>query len=110
MILELMKNRIVVTAAVLTTALGIVGGIFAYDDRLAKCEDVKALEREVQLVGSRLDQKILADRLYILQDRIWRLESQFGGRGVPVAPQVVRDEYYHLLKDLAEVKRQLESL
>jgi hypothetical protein len=83
---------------------GLVFGVSAYEEKFAKSRDLSRVEETVQLLGSRLDQKIRADRIHNLQRRIWDLEREFGGVGVPTAPPGVRKEYQELILELNRLK------
>ena len=65
---------------------------------------------DVELVANRLDQKIVADRIYNLQNRIWMLEDRYGGPMVPIAPQPIKNEYRQLQIELEQAKRQIKQM
>lgn len=74
----------------LIIALAAVAGIVSkLDDRWAKAAQVKQLEM-------RLDQKIDADRINQIQQRIWILEDRY--KSPDKMPQSVREEY-RVLRD-----------
>ena len=78
-------------------------GAFFYtiDDRWAKANDLKYIEL-------RLDQKILSDRLYEIQKRIWELEDRYGA--YDDMPDVVKEEYRKLKQEYELTKAQLDSI
>lgn len=97
---EVIQNRIVQIGGISMFFVGLIGGIVAYDDRVAKCDEVKRLEEYVEKVDYRLDQKITQDNIDRLLDRIWKYEQRYGGPGVPSAPPHEREQYYFLKKQL----------
>lgn len=66
-----MKLKLSIIIGCVAGMFGIVGGLTAFDDRYAKGE------RLIQ-VEYRLDQKIMSDRLFNLQERMWMLEDRYG--------------------------------
>lgn len=99
---KVITNRIVQAASIIIAITSICTGIWAVDDRYAK-------DTEVVLLAARLEQKIVADRIAQLQDRIWALEDRYGGKGVPSADAAIRAEYRHLLKQIEVEKRKLNK-
>lgn len=101
-------KKILAAGTTLTLFLGIIGGIVMYDDRLAKSDELKEVKGDIELLGKRLQQKIVSDRIHNLQKRIWALEDRYGGVGIPNAPQHIKGEYRQLRVDLEQAKRELE--
>lgn len=94
-------------------SLGIIIGIitllamgYKYDGRLAKAEDVN---KSIQSISIRLEQKIQSDRLSNIQQRIWQYEDRYG-TDCSKMPNNVRSEYRNLLKDKDAVKHELQVL
>ena len=59
------------TVIAILTILGFAfGAYFFVDDKYARCEDVKKIEK-------RLDYKIVSDQLLSVQQRIWQIEDRF---------------------------------
>ena len=58
----------------------------------------------------RVDQKILADRMDNVQERMWKLEDRYGGRNVPDADSVILGEYRELQVEREKLLRALEGL
>jgi predicted phage-related endonuclease len=56
--------------AILTILAFAFGAYFYLDDRYARCEDVKKVEK-------RLDYKIVSDQLQAIQQRIWQIQDRF---------------------------------
>ena len=79
----------------------IAGGVYTSLEVFAKNTDL-------QLVSERLDRKILQDRLYDLQERIWKYEDRYG-RDCEKCDDVSKDEYRRLQQNLREIERQLEG-
>jgi len=80
------------------TVLAIVFSAFIFIDSRY------ALTSAVQQIESRLEQKILEDRYYALQQRIWQLEDRFAGQEMP---QEVREEIRRLRSELELIKQGL---
>jgi len=59
------------TIIALLTIIGFTFGAYFYiEDRYARCEDVRKVEK-------RLDYKIVSDQLQAVQQRIWQIEDRF---------------------------------
>lgn len=70
-----------------------------------------ATAADLQMVELRLDQKIVGDKVFQIQQRVWQLEDRNGGR--PCAEwksQADRDEYRKLQSELQELKLRQEKL
>lgn len=87
-------NKIIAIIIALGT---LIGGAIAYDAK-------KADQSEVDLLSERLEQKIVIDRIYNLQRRIWDLEDRYDGVGIPNAPIEVKKEYRELKQELEILK------
>ena len=59
------------------TICSVIGVLFALDARWAKVENVETLKTTMKQLEVRLDNKIKADRVKILQDRIWQFEDRW---------------------------------
>jgi hypothetical protein len=98
--------RIACLAALLTVA-GFAWGIISFvDSRYAKCAEVKAVER-------RLDLKVEGDVLNQKQDRLWKLQDRFGTDPTKIPDQDIRQQYKELetgVQYQREKVRQLESI
>jgi hypothetical protein len=71
-----MSAKVKTALAIVIGFISIIGSVAAYDARVAK-------QCDLEMLSSRLEQKIIADRIYQLQQRVWMLEDRFGG---PVCP------------------------
>ena len=78
------------------------------DKRWAKAEVVQALSKDLDLVGKRLDQKIIQDRINAIQERLWRLEDKYGSIIADMA-SAIRDQYRRLLKELKDNEKRLKK-
>lgn len=79
-----MKRTLTIISC-LVALMTVIGGFVAVDARYAK-------ESRVCQVEQRLEQKIVTDRLFHLQERMWNLEDRYG------ADPAQRMEEYRLLK------------
>lgn len=95
---ENLKKYLAIAVSILVLISAIVGA----NEYLAKAS-------ELELVSMRLDQKILNDRLYNLQNRVWAIEDRYG-KDVSKMPENVRIEYRRLLREIEKIKRQLDSM
>jgi hypothetical protein len=93
-----MSNKVKTALVIVIGFISIIGSVAAYDARVAK-------QCDLELLANRLEQKIVADRIYQLQQRVWMLEDRFGGPGVPTAPAEVKKEYRYLLSEIDRLKR-----
>jgi hypothetical protein len=67
-----MSAKVKTALAIVIGFISIIGSVAAYDARVAK-------QCDLELLANRLEQKIVADRIYQLQQRVWMLEDRFGG-------------------------------
>lgn len=97
----------------ISTVIAIIIGLctltgigYKYDQRLAKAEDVN---KSIQKLSIRLDQKIQDDRLNNIQERIWKLEDRYGTDPSKM-PAETKEAYRHLLKEKEIILRTLKSI
>jgi len=83
--------------ALILALAAITGGAIAYDKS-------KADQCDLDLLSSRLEQKIVEDRLHNIQRRIWALEERYG-IGVPNAPPEIKKEYQELKLELQSLEK-----
>lgn len=69
-------------------------------------------EGDLWLVSARLEQKITADRLQQLDDRIWRYEQKYGQQLKSQNPydDDVKEEYHKLLQERDLLQKQQQML
>jgi hypothetical protein len=96
-----MKRLSIILGIVLALST-LIGGLFTLDRRWAKAESVQQL-------SVRLEQKILEDRQFALQERIWRLEDRYKGRAVACPPEI-KMEIRNLKQDLMGIDKALKRL
>jgi hypothetical protein len=95
-------KRLSVFLGIVLALSTLIGGLFTLDRRWAKADSVQQL-------SIRLEQKILEDRQFALQERIWRLEDRY--RSNPAAcPPEVKMEIRNLKHDLQLVDKKLKKL
>lgn len=97
-----MKNKIAGIVGAIIAVFALMGGLWAMEDRYAK-------DNELNLLSERLEIKIVEDKIYNLQKRVWSLEDRYGGKGVPDAPLTIRMEYRELLKEITNEKNKMKS-
>ena len=76
----------------------LIGAYYTFDCTYSRASWTKKIEL-------RLDKKILQDRLYYLQERIWKLEDRYGRENA-----CELDEYRRLIRDKEEAERELNGL
>ena len=93
--------------------VAVVGGLYTggtwIDARFAKTSDIQTLRSDARFTNLRLEEKILTDRTVAIQTRLWSLEDRHG-RDLTTAPSSVREEYRQMAVDLADVRRQIQSV
>ena len=57
----------------------------------------------------RLDQKIQGDRISQIQERQWKMKDRYGDE-LKTAPEMVREEFRVLEKQMEELTRQLKTV
>ena len=97
-----MLKRISTIVALIISLTVLIGLAAKLDGRWAKAQSLSQLSQSVQKLAERLDQKILADRQAMVQERIWRLEDRYGS--IELMPLEVRDEYRRLKVELEELR------
>lgn len=97
-------ERFKVVAALIAALTGILGAAWGsyqfVEARYAQADDVR-------LIGMRLDQKILADRRWQVQQQVWRIEEKCGGPGAQKCDQVLREQYKTLVDELRKLDQEL---
>ena len=94
------SKKVVSIASAIVLLAGLVSVCFGVNSYFAK-------SAELELVGMRLDQKILMDRFRNVQQRIWDLEDRC--HRVACSPEE-KSEIQHLKLELEEIKMELERL
>ncbi len=91
----------IMTISGLIIALAAVWGLLrSLDQYVAKAEQLKQVEM-------RLDQKIDADRVDRVQERIWKLEDRY--EAVGRMPQSVKEEYRDLKQEQIRLEEKLKK-
>jgi len=86
----------------LVISLTVIIGIGAkLDQRWAKAE-------RLILVEQRLDQKIIQDRINAIEERLWRLQDKHGDLILNM-PELIRDQYRRLLKEIKDLENKLKN-
>jgi len=93
-------KKISIVISIILGVMSLIGGLYAYDCRLAKEVRVSALEL-------RFDQKVIRDDKFYLQQQIWEIEKQY--RDKPM-PQCVKDMYLKMKYQLQEKEKELDKL
>lgn len=95
------KKEILTTALALVSFAGIIWGAQTYlHNNFASAGEVQQLEK-------RLDVKILEDRLFIIQDRIWRLEDRYEDNQMP---KEVKEQHRVLVDDKNKLEKELDII
>lgn len=88
---------------VIVAAFVLVGMVVGAVNYLAKASDL-------QLVEMRLDQKIVTDQIYQLQQRIWQLQDRNYGPCANWTNQKDKDEYRKLQEEIETLKKRRDAL
>lgn len=94
-------KKISVTLGLIISLTVIVGAGAKLDRRWAKAD-------QLVMVAQRLDQKIIQDRINAIQERLWRLEDKYGSI-IANLPEIIRDQYRRLLKEIEDLEKQLKK-
>lgn len=95
------KNGTIATIIALLTIIGICFSVYFYfERRYALAEDLKKVE-------SRLDYKILSDRLQSIQDRIWKIIDRCSGKPTDVT---INEELRELENKKEATKKELDKM
>jgi hypothetical protein len=98
-----------VVAGIIALA-GLIFGVSEYEQKFARADQLEDLKGEVITLSYEVKFKFLSDRLHDIEKRLWYLEQEFGGRGVPSAPAGVKEDYFKLAQEKRQIERQLDAL
>jgi hypothetical protein len=100
-------KKIVAVCGAIGFVITIGGAYVAVDSRYAKAEDVKQID-------IRLEQKILADKSDILQERLWKMEDRYGyidvSKGTSNVPPEINDQYRRIRAEKQAVDQKLNII
>lgn len=95
------KKEILTTVLALISFAGIIWGVQSYlNSNFASAGEVQQLEK-------RLDVKILEDRLFNLQERIWRIEDRYEKTQMP---KDTKEQYRLLIDEKNKLEKELDIL
>lgn len=94
-------KKISVVLGLIISLTVIVGAAAKLDGRWAKTD-------RLIMVAQRLDQKIIQDRINAIQERLWRLEDKYGSI-IANMPEIIRDQYRRLLKEIENLEKRLKK-
>ena len=100
-----MTKKLSIVLGCVVASITILTFTYKVYSSVAKTEDLIAVDEKIELVSSRLEQKITQDRINNLQQRIWMLEDRYGGPGVPLAPPEIKKEYRAIKHELELEKK-----
>jgi hypothetical protein len=95
---EFKLSTILGTIAVIFALVGSVWGASQY---LASQDDIRTVDKKIELVDARLEQKIINDRSNEIQERIWKIEDRFG-RDYLKYPERIKEDWRRLNQELKE--------
>lgn len=101
-----MPKRLSLYIGILIGILTLITMGYKYDERLAKAEDVN---KSIQKLSIRLEQKIQEDRLSNIQERIWALEDRYGTDKSKMPPDAC-DAYRRLVDEKQKTLRTLSTV
>jgi hypothetical protein len=82
--------------------MALFGAFYGLDQRWAKAASVEQL-------SVRLEQKIIQDQMFAIQERIWKLEDRYKRPGM-VCPPEIENEIRNLRQDLKMLELRLKRL
>lgn len=97
-------QKIIGTIVALSALISLAFGVNAY---FAKAEELKELKLYTVQVEKRLDQKIIQDKSFYLEEQLYKIEDLY--RDKVKTPDVI-DRERRLKKELQDAERQLENL
>ena len=91
------------------------GAYFWVDTRYAHANDMLKAMKSIELLGVRLDLKIIEDQLNGVQQRIWKIEDRYcADKSKPCdqtkMPQTVFEQYRELQCQKEKLQKELEAL
>jgi hypothetical protein len=96
-------TAIVGAVAIIAT---VVGATIRVDTRYNQTKAVVAVDTEVQLVGVRLDNKIIMDKINYWEVKIDRIREKYDGKAMPPeAVQRINDAY----REIKQLERKLKK-
>jgi septal ring factor EnvC (AmiA/AmiB activator) len=95
------RSRVGFYISVLTIAGMIFGAPYWLDSHYAKASDLKNTD-------SRLEQKILEDKLNAIENHVWSIQDHY--KNIDKAPQDIKDELRDLQSKKDRVKNRLDVL
>jgi len=96
-------KKIIGTASAIVILGSLIGGWICLDERFAHAKDV---ERAIQALENRLENKIIQDRLDFLDQRIWKIEDRYPKGEMPI---MVLDQYRGLKKERKKLEQQMKE-
>ena len=95
-------NKYATWLTVIATVIAIGAVVIAAEERYASCKQLAMLEL-------RFDAKILQDRLYDIQQRIWKIEGHFKDKPMPLSVaeeiRVLQAEKHQLVLKLQAIMK-----
>ena len=104
------RAKIVRAITIAVTVLALIGGLFKYDDRLAKKADLLRIENEFNKVSNRLQLVLAINEISEIKTVIADLEDNFGGENVPHADGWLKDLYISSQIQLEFKMKELERI
>lgn len=105
-----MAKKIYSIIGAIAVLAGLIFGVNAYETKFATAEDIKQIRCDIELLGERLENKILEDRIHDVNRRVWTLEDRYGGERVPLAPAEIRNQYRELKEALELAKAKVKAI
>lgn len=93
-----MKDWIKILALTFTLFAGTAGALNYF-----------AKDADLQLIASRLEQKIQGDELMYVQQELWMLEDRYRGKDCSTWPQDDKDRYRKLQMRKEQLQRELSK-
>lgn len=97
------------------TIIGLIwGGINTLESRFASAADMEQSKQSIQKLNDRIDYNSISDRVYKIQERLWKLEDRYGAdlekpKGSKVE-ELLKEEYRKLKYEKNALEEQLDKM
>lgn len=110
-----MKEKLAIVGGLILIISACFGVFFYFDKEYAHADDMKKAMEVIKKVDTRLDYKILEDRLRVVKQNIWTIEDRYcPDKSIACSetkmPQTVREQYRDLQDEKKKLQTELEVL
>lgn len=90
-------NKTLTVVSIIAAVFVIIGGLYSYDQRVAKATDVLVMGTQIKLLYEKFDTEQKIRRIQVVQERIWILNDRYLDKKMP---QSVLEELRRLEAEL----------